>query len=143
MTFERFWQIVEAYGAAPARWPGDERAAAQAFAAENPGLCWPVLHEAGKLDAWLAEDRTELAGAALAARIVASAPADHLARPGRRFVWSGLGFAGIGFAGALAGALAVAVLLPAISPPSYDDGDATIVTAFDDVATDMDDQELQ
>jgi hypothetical protein len=33
MTMERFRAIVEAYGASPAHWPADERAAAQAFLA--------------------------------------------------------------------------------------------------------------
>ena len=38
MTEERFFRILEAYGADPARWPADERAAAQAFAAARPDL---------------------------------------------------------------------------------------------------------
>ena len=143
MNLERFRQIVNAYGADARRWPAGERDAALAFAAENPGLCGAVLEEAGELDAWLASDTIEPAGAALTARIVASAPVGQATRPRRRFVWSGLGFAGIGLAGALAGALAVAVFMPAILPVGYDDGDGrTMVTAFDDVATDMD-QDVQ
>lgn len=143
MNLERFRQIVDAYGADPKRWPAEEGGAAQAFAAENPKLCRPVLDEAGKLDVWLATDKTEPAGPALTARIVASAPMDRMARPGRRFIWSGLGFAGIGFAGALAGALAVAVLLPAMALTSYDYDDGTFVTAFDDVLPPIDDQQVQ
>lgn len=144
MTLERFRRIVEAYGADPGRWPADERGAAQAFAAAHPALCRPVLDEAVVLDSWLAEDRVEPAGAPLAARLVASAPASRAARrSGRRLVWSGLGFAGIGFAGALAGALTVAVLLPALAPPAYDDDEGTVVTAFDDISPNIDDEEVR
>ncbi|OLF72261.1 hypothetical protein AWH62_10510 [Maricaulis sp. W15] len=35
MTEERFFRILEVYGADPARWPDDERVAAQAFAANH------------------------------------------------------------------------------------------------------------
>ncbi|MDX2235077.1 MAG: hypothetical protein NW200_11330, partial [Hyphomonadaceae bacterium] len=75
MDADRFAAIVEAYGAAPARWPEAERAAAQAFARAHPAVCRPVLEEAAALDAWLALDaRAEPAGEALHARAVAAAP---------------------------------------------------------------------
>ncbi len=38
MTEERFFQILEAYGADPAHWPADEREAAQGFALARPEL---------------------------------------------------------------------------------------------------------
>ena len=38
MTEERYFRILEVYGADPARWPDAERADAEAFAAANPVL---------------------------------------------------------------------------------------------------------
>ncbi|WP_291844040.1 hypothetical protein [Maricaulis sp.] len=38
MTEDRFFRILEAYGADPARWPDAERAEAEAFAAAHPAL---------------------------------------------------------------------------------------------------------
>ena len=48
----------------------------------------------------------------------------------------GAGFAVLGFAGALAGALAIAVLIPMTSPP--DENGAYAMTAFSDMARIMD-----
>ncbi|MED5548922.1 MAG: hypothetical protein VX529_06135 [Pseudomonadota bacterium] len=53
MTEERFFQIVEAYGANPARWPEGERAAAMAFADAHPGITDDVLRAESALDDWL------------------------------------------------------------------------------------------
>lgn len=49
MTFERLTEILDAYGADPARWPADERAAARAFAAKDPRAAG-ALDEARRLD---------------------------------------------------------------------------------------------
>lgn len=56
LTEERFREIVEAYGADPARWPESERAAAAIFARNHPDISEPVLDEARSLDAWLDAD---------------------------------------------------------------------------------------
>jgi hypothetical protein len=53
MTQERFFQILEAYGADPARWPDDERAAAEAFAQSHRDQVAAELREAAALDACL------------------------------------------------------------------------------------------
>jgi hypothetical protein len=55
MTAERFIQIVEAYGADPARWPEAERAAAQAFADAHPQIAADALAAEAALDAMLGE----------------------------------------------------------------------------------------
>lgn len=100
MTPERFKQIVDAYGADPNNWPQDEREAAKASAAADPDRC---------------------------RGIIASAPPGHRRLTfGRRLVWPGLGLAGVGLAGALTGALMVAVLLPRLSPTFGDVGASVI-----------------
>lgn len=53
MTEERFIQIVEAYGANPARWPETERAAAMAFADAHPDAADAALQAEALLDDWL------------------------------------------------------------------------------------------
>jgi hypothetical protein len=53
MTAARFTAIIAAYGADPARWPADEREAAQAFAKVAPIEATPILTEARRLDAML------------------------------------------------------------------------------------------
>lgn len=49
MTFERLIEILDTYGADPARWPADERAAARAFAAKDARAA-DALTEARRLD---------------------------------------------------------------------------------------------
>ncbi|WP_443748474.1 hypothetical protein [Asticcacaulis solisilvae] len=56
LTEERFREIVDAYGADPARWPEAERAAAAIFARNHPDISEPVLEAARQLDAWLDAD---------------------------------------------------------------------------------------
>lgn len=53
MTQERFLQILQAYGADPARWPETERAAAERHAAAHPDMAGPALQAAARLDAAL------------------------------------------------------------------------------------------
>jgi hypothetical protein len=60
LTEARFRQIVDAYGADPARWPEAERAAAAIFARNNPEISGPVLDEARALDGWLDMDAVEV-----------------------------------------------------------------------------------
>jgi len=55
MTNERFFQILEAYGADPARWPDAERDAAQAWADAHPDAVAGALKAESALDALLGE----------------------------------------------------------------------------------------
>jgi hypothetical protein len=123
MTPERFHTLVEAYGADPRRWPGHERDDALAWARAHRAEADAVLEEALALDAWLASDMIEPPSRALIEQISAGAPVPEPARkavPARRrsFWWSGAAFAGVGLAGAAAGALTVSLMLLGSAPPS-------------------------
>ncbi|KWF27313.1 hypothetical protein WL88_07915 [Burkholderia diffusa] len=111
MTPERFRTIVAAYGSDARRWPQDERAAAEAWAQAHPRDALEALDDAAELDAWLMQDRVAPPAPALVERIVASAPAPQRARRRGKVWWSGAAFAGVGLAGALAGAVAVSMLM--------------------------------
>ncbi|ANB75700.1 hypothetical protein AYM40_25630 [Paraburkholderia phytofirmans OLGA172] len=118
MTPERFHQIVEAYGADPHRWPQQERAAAEAWAAAHRVEADTALADAVGIDAWLAADKLEPPGAALQQRIIGSAPGRRPIAPRRRLWWSGAAVAGVGLLGGVAGAFAVSffVLTGAVPP---------------------------
>jgi anti-sigma factor RsiW len=73
MTLERFAAIIDAYGTSPARWPADERAAAEALLAEDPAA-QALAAEAAKLDLMLAAARVEAPSAALVERLMAARP---------------------------------------------------------------------
>ncbi|RQR38072.1 hypothetical protein DIE23_03950 [Burkholderia sp. Bp9143] len=111
MTPERFRTIVAAYGSDARRWPQDERAAAEAWAQAHPRDALEALDDAAELDAWLMRDTVAPPAPALVERIVASAPAPQRARRRGKVWWSGAAFAGVGLAGALAGAVAVSMLM--------------------------------
>ena len=120
MTHERFLQIVDAYGADPRRWPQQERAAAQAWAALHRAEADAVLTQAAGLDAWLAADRIDPPGAALRERVIRSAPVRQPGAP-RRWWWSGAAVAGIGLLGGAAGAFAVSFfVLTETVPPVHE-----------------------
>jgi hypothetical protein len=120
MTPERFHTLVEAWGADPRRWPQAERADALAWARTHRAEADAALEAALELDAWLARDMVAPPSRALVEQIVASAPvpapqqrpvrADASSKR-RRFWWSGAAFAGAGLAGAVAGALAMSLML--------------------------------
>ncbi|AOJ89511.1 hypothetical protein WS87_22815 [Burkholderia sp. MSMB0856] len=116
MTPERFRTIVAAYGSDARRWPQDERAAAEAWAQAHPRDALEALDDAAELDAWLMQDTVAPPAPALVERIVASAPAPQRARRRGRVWWSGAAFAGVGLAGALAGAVAVSMLMLGSAP---------------------------
>ncbi|AFQ50382.1 hypothetical protein [Burkholderia cepacia] len=116
MTPERFRTIVAAYGCDARRWPQAERAAAEAWAHAHPRDALAALDDAAELDAWLAQDAVGPPAAALVERIVASAPAPQRARRRGKVWWSGAAFAGVGLAGALAGAVAVSMLMLGSAP---------------------------
>jgi len=117
MNPARFRQLTDAYGGDLARWPAPEREAAQALASRGEPAVVRMLEDAAALDALLQAHRIRPPHAALASLIVARAP---LPRPApaaipRRWRW-GLGFAGLGAAGALAGVLVTAGAMPAVNP---------------------------
>lgn len=97
MTQERFIEILEAYGADPARWPEAEREAAEAYARAHPDLVADALAIEAELDAALGPAEVE-ASALLEARIMKSMP-----RPATG------GLPSWRIAGAVAAALLVAV----------------------------------
>ncbi len=74
MTLERFSQILDAYGAAPLRWPAKERHAAQTFSAMDTRAA-ALLREVEALDHILDQAPLHAASAALVERILAKAPA--------------------------------------------------------------------
>jgi hypothetical protein len=129
MTPERFAELVEIYGAEPRRWPQGHRLAAIAFTEDHPGETANILDAARRLDKAL--DRYAVPGpsAKLSRTIMESAPSIRAAARRVRLWKQGASFAAVGLAGALIGALAIAVLVPTSSPPDEDVG-AYAVTAF-------------
>ncbi|BDW99919.1 hypothetical protein [Maricaulis maris] len=79
MTDERFFQILEAYGADPARWPADERAEAEAFALGHPDLIADAAQSERDLDALLDQlIEPERASPLLERRLLAQLPVPAL-----------------------------------------------------------------
>ena len=70
MTPERFNELLDIYGSDPRRWPEAERQAALAVAEGGPALDASI-----ELDSWLDAHAVPPPGDALAARILAAAPA--------------------------------------------------------------------
>ncbi|CAE6744979.1 hypothetical protein R75461_06962 [Paraburkholderia nemoris] len=121
MTPERFHQIVEAYGADPRRWPQQERAAAEAWAAAHRAEADALLADAAGIDAWLAADKVDPPHAALQQRIIGSAPGRRPDAPRRKLWWSGAAVAGVGVLGGVAGAFAVSFfVLTGTVPPVHE-----------------------
>ena len=113
MTAERFLALVAAYGADRRRWPGAERAAAEAFAAAHPETAGPALAEADDLDALLHRSPTPQVPMELRDRVLAAAAAagGRAGRAGR--VWIdrlSLAF-GAGWAAATCAGVAAGVML--------------------------------
>jgi ferric-dicitrate binding protein FerR (iron transport regulator) len=73
MDRERFEHLLDAYGADFQRWPADERAAGEAFAAQSAEAA-AVLRDAQTLDSALRLAAEAPDTSALAARILATAP---------------------------------------------------------------------
>ncbi|MBY4712130.1 hypothetical protein [Burkholderia cepacia] len=139
MTPERFRTIVAAYGSDARRWPDGERAAAEAWARAYPGDALAALDEAAELDAWLANDTVAPPAPALVERIVATAPAPRRTRRRGTVWWSGAAFAGVGLAGALAGAVAVSMLMLGSVPPSSHE-QSYLTTTFGGPSVDWSDE---
>ena len=134
MNSERFAALAAAYGGRLHAWPQAERAAAAAFARTEEGAA--ILQRAGGLDALLSCYAVRAPAPALQARIVSDAMARSARRQRARLWWSGLGLAGVGLAGALAGTVVAAVVAPSAKPDTYVSGAGS--TAFGDVASDTD-----
>ncbi len=101
MNLSDFQRLIDAWGADPARWPADRRAAALSFVASAAGAA-EAMAEALALDRLLANAPTHAASAALRARVTRSASLD--AKPLRRWL------AGLGAGMALAAASAAGVV---------------------------------
>ena len=107
MNRERFFSIVDAYGAEPRRWPEAERAAALAHL-EADGEAAARVREAAGLDAVLDESRPLAPSAALRSRVVAAAPRARRS-PARLGWWApGAGLVAAGVAGLMFGAALLA-----------------------------------
>ena len=103
MNRDRFFNIVEAYGAEPRRWPAAERAAALAFAESDPEAA-ALLRQAADLDAVLDESRPLAPSFALRRRIVDAAPQPRRRSSPLRWFAPGAGLAAAGVAGVVFGA---------------------------------------
>ncbi len=111
---ERFAVLAQAYGGDLRRWPAADRAAAETLLARGQADAHAVLGREGRLEAWLDTYSIPAPSAALVGRILAAAPQPALLWSRARLWWSGLGFAGVGLAGALTGALALSLATPAL-----------------------------
>jgi len=150
MTPERFAEIVEAYGSRSSRWPRAEREAALAFMASHPDAVGELRADASLLDGMLDSSVVAPASAGLRQAILQAAPIRQAApalrvgaRPKptlwqRAGVW-GAGIVGIGLAGALAGAMTLAIVVPMMGA-TYDEGDVHNLTAFNDPLPTVDEQ---
>lgn len=83
-----FARLVEAYGAAPGRWPAERRRAAETLLARS-AAARALAAEAAALDAALARLPPPAAPAALIGRVLAAAPASRAAKPAQRSWWLG------------------------------------------------------
>src|SRR5205085_1646468 len=101
MDAKRFAALAEAYGGDLRRWPQAEREAASAFASSEAGRV--ISRQAGTLDALLDSYSVPHPGKALHDTILRTANGHIVRRRRQRFWWLGLGLAGIGLAGAIAG----------------------------------------
>lgn len=114
MTPDRFAALADAYGGTIARWPAAERDAARAHLAAHPEAAAALAREAG-LDAILAGWTVPGPGAALAARIAATAMHGQ-GRRRRLMLW----LSGLGTAATLAGGLATGAGIVALQAPAAD-----------------------
>jgi hypothetical protein len=145
MTIERLREIVEAYGASPARWPEAERPAAEAMLAAS-AQARALVEDAARFDALLDMAPVEAPSAALTERLMAARPRaaaplvqpapDLRARTKRGFlgglveaVWP---YGSPAFpAGALAAALVMGVALGSTSGISVLDTDNSVAAITD------------
>ena len=117
MDARRFAALAAAYGGDLRRWPEAERATGATFASSEAGQA--VLRDAGTLDGLLDSYRVEAPGKALHGAILQSAGQRLVQRRRQRFWWLGLGLAGVGLAGAVAGLALVTIVTPEVQPDHY------------------------
>ncbi|PZV38051.1 hypothetical protein [Mesorhizobium kowhaii] len=134
MDAKRFAALAAAYGGDLRRWPEAERMAGAIFAPSETGQA--ILRHAGTLDARLDSYRVDAPDKALHGSILQAAGRHFVQRRRQRFWWLGLGLAGIGLAGAVAGLALVSIVTPEVQPDHYVlDANAT---AFGDASPDRD-----
>lgn len=131
LSAERFAALADAYGADLRRWPADLRAGAEARLADDP-QARAALADAARLDDLLAAHRIPAPGAALIGRVMAKAPQPGLIWSRTKLWWSGLGLAGAGLAGGLAGAAALWLATPMLAEQQFADA-ADSQTLFGDI----------
>jgi len=136
MKHERFRELAEAYGADLRRWPMEERGAAAALVKSFPAETRVALGDAVVLDKVLDSYRVLAPDAGLRERIVASAPIAQAVWQRARIWWQGAGFAALGVAGVLTGALLIAHLVPLVQP-QFDDDNVYVATAFDGFTSEL------
>ena len=127
----RFATLADAYGADLRRWPADLRTAAEAYIIGNP-QARGVLAEAARLDDLLDAHRVPVPGAALIGRVLAQAPQPGFYWSRAKLWWSGLGLAGAGLAGGIAGAAALWLATPMLADHQFADA-ADSQTMFGDI----------
>ncbi|MDR6539750.1 hypothetical protein [Variovorax soli] len=139
MTPERLGELADAWGSDLRRWPEAERAAAQMLLERDP-LAKEFLARVAELDALLDSHAVAPPDALLVQAMLASVPQQHLM--GKRKLWhfslnwwSGAGVAGVGLAGAAAGALVVAMAVTTVPAPAAIER-TWAPTAFDSSGTD-------
>ena len=125
----RFFEIVSAYGADPARWPDSERAAALAFTEAHPDKALALQNDAERLDDVLALARIAPPSEGLSAKILAAGQAETRFAPS----WArlaavlalsaglGLGWAGAGIGGVGEGDAAYALAFSSLEEPALEE----------------------
>lgn len=136
MTPDQFRKLTETYGAETRRWPAQDRQAALAFMKSHPAEARAALAEATRLDGMLDRHIVAAPDRALRERIISSAAVARAVWQHARLWWQGAAIAGLGIAGALAGALTIGIFL-APDVTEYSDG-GHVITAFDDISHELD-----
>lgn len=142
ITEGRVREIIEAYGGDARRWPEAERAAVEAYLAQNAEDVADALAEAQALDAMLAAYPEPAPSAALRAAILAKAPASASGKSGAWLGWLGGARPALGVAMAvmLSFGVATGYRLGGIAVRE-DAGEALWAAAFSDVDVGLDYEE--
>ncbi|WP_112611499.1 hypothetical protein ACK83U_25545 (plasmid) [Rhizobium sp. WW22] len=133
MNAERFEALTAAYGGDIGRWPQAERGAARDFAKNSAAA--QTLARAADLDALLDTYVVRPRHTGLEERILAKLVRRLTIRNWFRFGSAGIGLVGVGIAGALAGSIAIAVLVPSLTSDTSIVADGT-ATMFGDIGPD-------
>jgi hypothetical protein len=125
MNLKRFKEIVEAYGADPARWPANERAAAEAFLAAS-SEARAVRDAEARLDTVLSRAESPAPSTELAARILRTAPTERRTRSAGLTSWLAELWEGPIWqpATALAVSMVLGLAVGAFAPLFPDEGDS-------------------